>query len=107
MGMTPESTATSKETLAAIERHDISSDLIQGLVDPTPHGKDGDQEGDADFEEKLVRLFYTLITEAGGKLQDGERRALGDWISDRRKKGANWDLGASELDKLQNALSSS
>lgn len=54
-GMTEESTATSGMTSAALQEHGILGDLVQGLVNPVPHGKDGDHEGDADLEEKLVK----------------------------------------------------
>ena len=53
--MTAESTATSAVTSSALNEHGINADLVQALVNPLPHGKDGDQEGDEDLEEKLVR----------------------------------------------------
>ena len=53
--MTAESTATSAVTSFALHEHGINADLVQALVNPLPHGKDGDQEGDEDLEEKLGR----------------------------------------------------
>lgn len=53
--MTAESTATADITRRALEGHGIIKQLVQALVEPVPHGKDGDEEGDVDFEEKLVR----------------------------------------------------
>ena len=104
MGMTPESTATSEVTTAALQTHGIAGDLVQGLVNPIPHGSDGDQEGDADFEEKLIRLFYTYLTTVQGKLGEDDKALLLQWIKDRREKGENWDLVDHELDHMQNVL---
>lgn len=53
--MTAESTATSGVTVSALQEHGITSELVRGLVDPIPYGINGDQEGDTDLEEKLVR----------------------------------------------------
>ncbi|KAH8114825.1 nucleotide exchange factors-like protein [Phellopilus nigrolimitatus] len=122
-GMTSESTATAEITSAALQEHGITADLVQGLVNPIPHGKDGDEEGDADLEEKLVRylyfatffslhmlisfrLFYTYLTSARGELEDNDKEVLLSWIQERRGKGENWDLGSEELDTLQRALTS-
>ncbi|EJD05711.1 nucleotide exchange factors-like protein [Fomitiporia mediterranea MF3/22] len=103
-GMTAESTATSAITSAALQEHGISGDLVQSLVNPTPHGMDGDQEGDADLEEKLVRLFYTYMTSAGGRLEPNDKELLLKWLQERRGKGEHWDLQAQELDTLQDSL---
>ncbi|KAL5533241.1 FES1 [Sanghuangporus sanghuang] len=105
-GMTAESTATSAVTSSALQEHGISGDLVQALVNPLPHGKDGDQEGDEDLEEKLVRLFFTYMTSAGGHLRQGDKETLLKWIQDRRRKGENWDLQPQEVDDLQKSLSS-
>ena len=53
--MTDESTATADVTSRALRDHGIISKLVQSLVNPVPHGQDGDVEGDEDFDEKLLR----------------------------------------------------
>lgn len=53
--MTAESTETSKVTASALQRHGIMDTVVKGLVNPLPHGNDGENDGDIDFTEKLVR----------------------------------------------------
>lgn len=53
--MTAESTETSAITSEALQRHGILDVAVKTLVSPIPHGQDGDQEGDVDYEEKAVR----------------------------------------------------
>lgn len=60
-GMTAESTDTASVTLSALQGRGIANDLVQCLVNPLPHGKDGDEEGDVDLEEKLVRYVYQKL----------------------------------------------
>ncbi|KAI5120248.1 hypothetical protein M0805_007552 [Coniferiporia weirii] len=103
-GMTLESTTTSTTASAALKNYGITSDLVRGLVNPLPHGKNGDEEGDVDLEEKLVRLLHTYLILAGGQLDDDERRTLSSWIQMQRGKGVNWELESEELDALQDVL---
>lgn len=51
-----------------------------------------------------LRLFYTYLASAGGKFDDAKKKQLSTWIMERRAKGDDWDLGAEELDTLENAL---
>ena len=53
--MSEESCATSAVTTQALHRHGLVKPLVDSLVDPVPHGEDGELEGDADYEEKLIR----------------------------------------------------
>ena len=53
--MTAESTDTASAAISALQNRGIAKDLVQCLVNPLPHGEDGDLEGDVDLEEKLVR----------------------------------------------------
>ena len=53
--MTAEAAETSALTSEAIQKHGIVDVVVKSLVTPTPHGEDGDQEGDVDYEEKAVR----------------------------------------------------
>lgn len=56
--MTAESTDTSSVTLGALQRHGVVNVIVNLLVHPMPHGEDGDQEGDMDYEEKAVRYGH-------------------------------------------------
>jgi len=102
--MTAESINTSSETARALQENDFLPKLVQGLVNPLPHGQDGDVEVDDDFEEKLVRLLFTYITSTGGRLDAAESSQLREWLQERRKEGKNWDLSESEFESLQKAL---
>ena len=51
----PSSISTSPATLKALEEHGILQSLVSAVTAPVPHGPDGEREGDADFDEKVVR----------------------------------------------------
>jgi hsp70-interacting protein len=51
----PSSTKTSQFTVEALEDRGLLRTLVKALVAPVPYGEDGESEGDADFEEKVVR----------------------------------------------------
>ena len=104
--MTVESAATAPIALRALHDHDFIPNLVQGLVNPIPHGANGDQEGDADFEEKLIRLLHTYFTSfsGSGAIRDDEKTELRAWIEKRSREGEQWDLGKEELQSLQSAL---
>lgn len=53
--MSEENCATAAVTSQALHQHGLIKPLVQSLVNPVPHGEDGEHEGDADYEEKLVR----------------------------------------------------
>lgn len=54
MDSDPASTSTSALTREALEQRGLLDALVGALVSPLPHGPDGEQFGDADFEEKIV-----------------------------------------------------
>jgi hypothetical protein len=63
--MSEENCATSDVTAQALQKHGLVKPLVQSLVNPTPHGEDGEHEGDMDYEEKLIRwvtVFLSLNT---------------------------------------------
>lgn len=51
----PSSTITSPFAVKALEDRGLLRTLVRALVTPVPCGRDGESEGDADFEEKVVR----------------------------------------------------
>ena len=51
----PSSTMTSEFARKALEERGLLRALVRALNAPVPHGPDGESEGDAEFEEKVVR----------------------------------------------------
>lgn len=106
VSLTAETAATAPATLRALQIHNFIPTLVRGLVSPVPHGRDGDQEGDVDLQEKLVRLFHTYFTSSGsGSAIEGKDKVeLNAWIEKRSKEGDQLDLSKEELNALQSAL---
>ena len=50
----PSSFSTSEITRRALEQQGLLHKLTDALSSPIPHGPDGEQEGDLDFEDKIV-----------------------------------------------------
>jgi len=57
----PSSISTSGITVKALEERGLLTALVGAVTSPVPHGKDGENEGDVDFEEKVVRLLCTYL----------------------------------------------
>jgi len=104
--MTAESTETSAITSEALQRHGILDVAVKALVSPIPHGQDGDQEGDVDYEEKAVRLLFTYLVYVAGRLEAGQKMELGSWFHQHRQGGSHWDLEDEELILLEECLQS-
>ena len=51
----PSSTVTSQLARKALEEHGLLRALVRALTAPVPYGRDGESEGDTDFEENVVR----------------------------------------------------
>ena len=102
--MTVQNSNTSPITAHALERHSIIALIVQSLLNPLPHGNDGENVGDVDLEEKAVRLVHTYLTCCGGSLDPGQKTALADWLRKRTSQGERWDLGSEEVDELLRKL---
>ncbi|EMD30899.1 hypothetical protein CERSUDRAFT_120241 [Gelatoporia subvermispora B] len=107
----PASFATSSAALRAIEAHGIVPALISALTSPTPHGPDGEQEGDADFEEKVIRSLHTYLTSCQGRLPDNQKHQLRGYIQEQVSKegdGAKladrWGMTVNEVKELSSAV---
>jgi hypothetical protein len=46
---------TSQFAVKALEDRGLLQALVRALAYPVPHGKDGELDGDPDFEEQVVR----------------------------------------------------
>jgi len=101
------SATTDGETRASFSRHGITNALLSALVDPVPHGVDGDEgvDGDPDFEEKGVKCLITYLERGDAELGEQERALLGRLIMGRGKKDAleRWNVDENEYMVLENA----
>ncbi|KAI0830296.1 armadillo-type protein [Trametes gibbosa] len=106
----PRAASTALPTARALQRSGLLGALVGALSQPVPYGPDGDREGDADFEEKVLRGLHTYA--AGGRraFPAAEGAALRGWLDDaeRRAGGAEgvaekWGLTREELGELKEA----
>ncbi|TDL26802.1 Fes1-domain-containing protein [Rickenella mellea] len=105
-GMTPGSCETSTMASEAMEKFGVIDSAIDALVNPTPHGTDGEHEGDADLSEKLVRLLFTYLTNGpNGHLDRDKRFDALRWLKENLDNGEHWDLGQGEVKELERMLS--
>jgi len=105
--MTASSVATSPIAIDAIARNGVLDALLEALINPLPYGKDGESEGDVDFTEKLVRLFYTYAVDCRASLDARQKSELLQWLRKHDQKGEYWDLQPEEFQSLISAVSSS
>jgi len=112
----PSSMSTSGITLKALEDHGLLRALLNALTSPVPHGKDGESEGDPDFEEKVVQLLCTYLSFHSGAFPIGVvpksdikqlKRYLDDQIStaggvDNLREV--WGLSDEEFNRLSGAV---
>lgn len=107
----PSSFSTSPATLKALEEHGLLQALVSAVTSPTPHGVDGEHEGDADFDEKVMRSLHTYTTTCDGKFSDDQKRALHAYIegeiakADTEQEAAErWGLTTDELRSMRRAV---
>ncbi|KAF9646148.1 nucleotide exchange factors-like protein [Thelephora ganbajun] len=84
----PSSTMTSKFAVKALEDRGLLQALVRALTAPVPYGQDGELEGDADFEERVVRTLLTYLTARAGRfprgpMGDADLAALKIFVSQR------------------------
>ncbi|OSD00060.1 hypothetical protein PYCCODRAFT_730518 [Trametes coccinea BRFM310] len=106
----PASASTAGATLHALEQHGLLSSLVGALAAPVPHGPDGEREGDADFEEKVLRSLHTYSAAHGRALPEEEGRRLGEYLreQERREGGEEklaekWNFTRDEVRELKRA----
>jgi len=106
----PSTIATSPATVAAFEERGMLQALISALTSPTPHGADGEKEGDADFEEKIVRSLHTYVTSCHGKLSGEQKTELRKYLQEQSAKAGGqaklaerWSLTINEVEALEKA----
>jgi len=84
----PSSTMTSEFAVEALEERGLLQALVRALIVPVPYGQDGESEGDADFEEKVVGTLLTYLAARAGRFPCGligsaDLGALKDFINQR------------------------
>ncbi|KAI0077006.1 Fes1-domain-containing protein [Panus rudis PR-1116 ss-1] len=102
---------TSDETRKALEERGILKALIDGLVSPVPHGPDGEAEGDADFEEKVISILHTYLVALKGSPSPSEKQTLSKFVGEQTKKvggdaklAEKWGLTPSEFAAFRSTL---
>ncbi|KZT00287.1 nucleotide exchange factors-like protein [Laetiporus sulphureus 93-53] len=107
----PSSFATSAAALKALDEHGLLQALISAMASPTPHGPDGETEGDADFDEKVIRSLHTYVTSCNGKFSEEQKRDLrrhmkteGGKAGSDSKLAEKWGLTVDELGHLKKAI---
>lgn len=89
--------ATSELTLDGMRQHHIAESVVDSIVNPLPHGEDGNFNGaDLDYEEKAMRLVYTYVVTCSAELSTQQKHALSEYLRDSQSK---YDM-AYLLDKL-------
>ncbi|GBE86961.1 Hsp70 nucleotide exchange factor FES1 [Sparassis crispa] len=107
----PTSFSTSPATFAAFQERGMLQALISSLTSPTPHGADGETEGDPDFEEKVVRSLHTYVTSCHGHFTDGQRSELAAYVKEQTTKtggdsrlAQRWGFTVDEVKALRHAV---
>lgn len=106
----PSSFSTSPPTVQALEQNGLLSTLVSSLATPVPHGPNGESEGDADFEEKVLRALHTYTVGCQRPIEGDDRQTLGEWLAVQSKKAGGdkgvaekWGLTEEEVKELKEA----
>ncbi|KAI0744577.1 nucleotide exchange factors-like protein [Earliella scabrosa] len=107
----PSSYSTSPTTARALEEKGILQTLISSLASPIPHGPNGETEGDADFEEKVLRALHTYTVGCKRPIEGEDRKTLGEWLGAQSessggdaKVAEKWNLTEDEVKELRQAI---
>jgi len=106
----PSSFSTSPLALKALEDQGLLAALVSAMTSPTPHGSDGESEGDADFNEKIMRSLHTYVTSCGGQFPEKQKRELRTHIEEETAKAGGehkaadkWGMTMDEFNALKKA----
>lgn len=107
----PSSYSTSPSAVRALEERGLLQTLISSLASPVPHGPDGETEGDADFEEKVLRALHTYAVGCQRPIDGEDGKVLGEWLRKQSSKtggdakaAEKWGLSEQELKELKQAI---
>ncbi|KAF9526437.1 nucleotide exchange factors-like protein [Crepidotus variabilis] len=83
----PARSETSGLALEAFSAYGILESIITSIVNPLPHGDDGENtDADVDFEERAVRLLHTYAVICSGALSKEQKTSLKEWIQVQKKE---------------------
>ena len=106
----PSSFSTSPPTVQALEQNGLLSTLVSSLATPVPHGPNGESEGDADFEEKVLRALHTYAVGCQRPIEGDNRQTLGEWLAQQSERqggdkgvAEKWGLTEEEVKELKEA----
>ena len=106
----PSSFSTSPPTVQALEQNGLLSTLVSSLATPVPHGPNGESEGDADFEEKVLRALHTYAVGCQRPIEGDNRQTLGEWLAQQSERqggdkgvAEKWGLTEEEVRELKEA----
>jgi len=107
----PSSISTSPAALKALEEHGILQSLVSAVTSPVPYGPDGESEGDADFDENVIRSLHTYVTSCDGRFSPQQKTDLRAHVKTETDKAGSepklaekWGLTADELTAFKQAI---
>ncbi|KAH9922216.1 nucleotide exchange factors-like protein [Fomitopsis serialis] len=107
----PSSISTSPAALKALEEHGILQSLVSAVTSPVPYGPDGESEGDADFDENVIRTLHTYATSCDGRFSAQQKTDLRAHVKDETDKAGSepklaekWGLTTDELTAFKQAI---
>ncbi|KZV75820.1 Fes1-domain-containing protein [Peniophora sp. CONT] len=102
----PKSTETADKALQAMTEYGILGALVSALVSPSPHGPDGETEGDVDLDEKIVRVLYTFVVVHKGEIDEEDKGRLREFFerTGEKRDGEIHGLDESEFEELREAI---
>ncbi|PPR02297.1 hypothetical protein CVT24_011635 [Panaeolus cyanescens] len=100
----PSRSITARPALVAFKKHDLFDAIISSVVNPLPHGEDGENtDADRDYEEKALRLFHTYAVTNKGEFTKTQKESLRSWIQTEKQKAGGekqlldrWDFTRDE-----------
>ncbi|KAA1474088.1 nucleotide exchange factors-like protein [Dentipellis sp. KUC8613] len=107
MARDPLSANTAPVALKALKDHELLKALVRALVTPTPHGANGDEEGDVDLEERIAALLHTYVEAHNGQFSPEEKKELNEFFAEKRRSADDAEvlgLSSGELQTLLKAV---
>lgn len=99
----PSSVNTSEPTIAALESRGILEVIVDALVEPLPHGPDGENmEEDIELVERVIRFLHTYTVSCDRQLSKQENQKVLEYLN--RPNGGSLGLTEEELGELQASL---
>ncbi|TFY65306.1 hypothetical protein EVG20_g5648 [Dentipellis fragilis] len=104
MAMDPLSANTAPVALKALKDHELLKALVRALIAPTPHGANGDEEGDVDLEERIAALLHTYVEAHNGQFSLEEKKELNEFFAEKRRSADDAEVLGLSPGELQTLL---